>query len=82
MSRFINATQQTIFDQIDETTFWAIACAYRTERQRGQNEAAAFDAAVAVLGDRFPTASQGTIDVIARVVLARAAPTPLDWFWE
>ncbi|MGI9449968.1 MAG: hypothetical protein ACR2QH_04925 [Geminicoccaceae bacterium] len=82
MPTLLSAAQKNVFDQIDETTFWAIAYAYRIERQREQNEAAAFEEASAVLGDRFPTVSGGTIDVVARAVLARAAPAPLDWFWE
>lgn len=82
MSIDLSAAQQAVFDQIDETTFWAIAGVYRTERQRGRGEAAAFDEAVAVLGDRFPTASRGTIANVTRTVLARAASGPLDWFWD
>ena len=82
MSRFLSACQQAVFDQIDETAFWSIAGVYRSERQRGQREPAAFEAAVAKLIDRFPTASRKTIAIVTRIVLARAAPALLDWFWE
>ncbi|MGI9433560.1 MAG: hypothetical protein ACR2Q4_01815 [Geminicoccaceae bacterium] len=82
MSTCLNAAQQSVFDQIDETTFWTMACAYRNEHQRSLSEAAAFEKAVAVLRDRFPTASRETIAVVTINVLARAAPGPLDWFWD
>ena len=82
MSTFLSATEQRVFDQIDESTFWAMADVYRAEHQRGEGDATAFDVAVAMLGDRFPMASRGTINVVTRVVLTRAAPAPLDWLWE
>ena len=82
MSTFLTAAERGVFDQIDETTFWAIAGVYRAERQRGEDDATAFDAGVAMLGDRFPMASRGTITVVTRAVLARATPAPLDWLWE
>ena len=82
MSRYLNPAQQAVFDQIDERTFWAMASAYRNERQRGRGEAAAFEEALAVLGERFAIVSLGTITNVTKTVLARAASGPPDWFWE
>ena len=82
MSERFSDSQQVVFDQIDETTFWSIANTHRTERQRGAGEVAAFEAAVAVLGQRFPTTSRQTMFVITKAIIARTAPGPLEWFWD
>lgn len=82
MSERFNAFQQTMFDQIDEATFWSIATPHRAERQRGVSEAAAVEAAVTVLGQLFPTASRQTMLVVTKVIIARAAPGSLEWFCD
>jgi hypothetical protein len=82
MSERLSPSQRAIFDQIDETTFCSIAHAYRTTLQNGVTEAIAFEAAVAVLSDHFPTKSRRTIVAVTGAVVAHAAPGPLDWFWE
>ena len=79
MSKRFSASQQSVFD---ETTFWSIANTHRDERQRGAGEAVAFEAAVTVLGQRFPTASRETMLVITEAIIARAAPGPLEWFCD
>jgi len=82
MSERFSASQQTMFDQIDETTFWSIANTHRAERKRGASVAAAVKAAVTVLGQQFPTAPRQTMLVVTEAIIARAAPGPLEWFWD
>ena len=64
MSERFNASQQIVFDQIGETTFWSIANTHRAERLRGADDAAAFEAAVALVGQRFPIAPRQTMLII------------------
>ncbi|MGI9451854.1 MAG: hypothetical protein ACR2QH_14630, partial [Geminicoccaceae bacterium] len=70
MSERFSASQQAVFDQIDEKTFWAIASAHRTELQRGAGEAAAFEAALTVLSHRFPMISRRAMAVITEAIVA------------